>query len=142
MNPPGSGPLPLLAASAGKRRPLVSLTPLIDVVFILLVFFMLASSYLDWRAIDLSVPAEASAAGTLEGALLVEVRSGGLRLGGVPMAAGELAGRVRERLEEAPETRVLVKPAEGVTLQQAVDVLDRLAVIPGVDVSMIRDPSS
>jgi len=141
MNPPGSAPQPSLAASAGKRRPLVSLTPLIDVVFILLVFFMLASSFLDWRAIDLSVPARASAGGTLEGALLIEVRSGGLRLGGAPVGAGELVGEVRERLAEDPETRILVKPAEGVTLQQAVDVLDRLAAIPAAEISMIRDPS-
>ena len=42
----------------GQQRPtgrLISLTPLIDVVFILLVFFMLASSFLDWRSIDLTV---------------------------------------------------------------------------------------
>ena len=51
-----------LAAAAQKKRPLISLTPLIDVVFILLVFFMLASSFLDWRSIDLSTPAAAEAA--------------------------------------------------------------------------------
>ena len=45
----------------GRRRPLISLTPLIDVVFILLVFFMLASSFLDWRSIDLNAPAQAAA---------------------------------------------------------------------------------
>ena len=42
---------------ASRRRALIGLTPLIDVVFILLVFFMLASSFLDWRAIDLTAPA-------------------------------------------------------------------------------------
>ncbi len=33
-------------AEPRRRRSLISLTPLIDVVFILLVFFMLASSFL------------------------------------------------------------------------------------------------
>ena len=32
---------------------MITLTPLIDVVFILLIFFMLASSFIDWRALDL-----------------------------------------------------------------------------------------
>ena len=32
------------------------MTPLIDVVFILLVFFMLASRFLDYRAMDLRAP--------------------------------------------------------------------------------------
>lgn len=131
-------PAPLLAAERPRRRALISLTPLIDVVFILLVFFMLASSFLDWRAIDLSAPAEAGAGGTLEGALLVEVRSDGLRLGGAAIDGDALVRRVRDRLGEAPETRVLVKPAGDVTLQQAVAVLDRLATVEGADIAMIR----
>ncbi len=53
-------PLPSLrAVTDGRRRALISLTPLIDVVFILLVFFMLPSSFLDWRAIDLDPPGQA-----------------------------------------------------------------------------------
>lgn len=38
---------------AGKRKP-ISLTPLIDVVFILLLFFMLSSNFVRWGAIDAS----------------------------------------------------------------------------------------
>ena len=45
-----------LANNARRRRPLISLTPLIDVVFILLVFFMLTSTFLDWRPIELNAP--------------------------------------------------------------------------------------
>lgn len=40
-----------LLASKPRRR--ISLTPLIDVVFILLMFFMLTSSFVQWREIDL-----------------------------------------------------------------------------------------
>ena len=40
-----------LESDEAAPRP-ISLTPLIDVVFILLIFFMLASSFLDWRAVD------------------------------------------------------------------------------------------
>ncbi|MGK0476314.1 MAG: biopolymer transport protein ExbD, partial [Oleispira sp.] len=38
-----------------KQRNLISLTPLIDVVFILLVFFMLTSSFVEWKFIDLGI---------------------------------------------------------------------------------------
>ncbi|WP_440996303.1 ExbD/TolR family protein [Arhodomonas sp. SL1] len=140
MSRPASAPPPLAASAARRRRPLVSLTPLIDVVFILLVFFMLASSFLDWRAIDLSAPRQAGAAGSLEGALLVEVRPEGLRLGGAPVSGEALVARVEARLAEAPDTRVLVRPARGVTLQEAVDVLDRLAGTGVRDLSMIGGP--
>lgn len=35
-----------------RKKQLVSLTPLIDVVFILLLFFMLTSSFVAWRTLD------------------------------------------------------------------------------------------
>ena len=41
--------------NAQSRRSLVSLTPLIDVVFILLIFFMLASNFVDWQFIEFSI---------------------------------------------------------------------------------------
>ena len=64
-----------LSNRSARKRPLVSLTPLIDVVFILLVFFMLATSFLDWRAIDLDAPVQAAAGNAADNALLVEIRA-------------------------------------------------------------------
>ena len=132
---------PYLRLSRGARkRPLISLTPLIDVVFILLVFFMLASSYLDWRAIDLNSPVRAAAGASAEAALLVEIRPEGLRLGAEPMTLAALAARLAERLARAPEQRVLIKPSSGVPLQRTVEVLDRLKASGTSNLSLIRDP--
>ncbi|ETX09640.1 biopolymer transportern ExbD [Marinomonas ushuaiensis DSM 15871] len=49
-----------LNLSQPKRKNAISLTPLIDVVFILLLFFMLTSSFVPWRIVDtpLSVPTD------------------------------------------------------------------------------------
>src|SRR3546814_18552679 len=74
---------PSLRSKGGRRR-LISLTPLIDVVFILLVFFMLASSFVDWRAIVLDTPAAATRAGASEGALLVRVGRDRIDFAGAP----------------------------------------------------------
>lgn len=43
----------LLNLAPAKRKQAISLTPLIDVVFILLLFFMLSSSFTQWRSIRL-----------------------------------------------------------------------------------------
>lgn len=131
---------PRLATKRERRRPLISLTPLIDVVFILLVFFMLASSFLDWRAIDLNTPQSAVAGGGMESALLVEVCPDELRLAGRPMSREALVSRVSELLETDPGRRVLVKPARGVRLQATVDVVDRLDAAGVSGLSFIRDP--
>ena len=126
-------------ANSGRRRALIGLTPLIDVVFILLVFFMLASSYLDWRSIVLSPPAKAAQGGGLEGALLVEVQAGGvLRLSGEPVRLQELDGLVRQRLADKPGQRLVVKPEEAVDLQAVVAVLDSLAAAGAPSISLMR----
>lgn len=109
-----------------RRRAAISLTPLIDVVFILLIFFMFASSFLDWRTIRLDAAAPGGGP-ALEGALLVEVTPAGLRVGGRPIAAEALRLRVAALLEERADLRVVVRPATGATLQATVDALELLA---------------
>ena len=124
MNPPDcSQPVPATSAlrRPKARRALISLTPLIDVVFILLVFFMLASSFLDWRSIDLNTPAQAAAGSSMEGALLIDLRTDGLRLAGRRLSLDALDALA------------------GVTLQRAVRVLDRLSAAGVTDLSLVRD---
>jgi len=136
---PTAPEMPVLLARQPRRRPLIGLTPLIDVVFILLVFFMLASSYLDWRAIELTAPSETAAGGPVEGALLVEIRPEGLRFAGEFLPLETIVQRAERRLNRVPETPVLVKPAAGVSLQRTVTVLDRLVAAGAVNLSVIRD---
>ncbi|MBQ0782542.1 MAG: biopolymer transporter ExbD [Thalassolituus oleivorans] len=50
-----------LSTSARRARP-ISLTALIDVVFILLMFFMLTSSFSQWQMLDLTIPSTHQAA--------------------------------------------------------------------------------
>ena len=50
-----------LNTSARRARP-ISLTALIDVVFILLMFFMLTSSFSQWQMLDLTIPSAHKAA--------------------------------------------------------------------------------
>lgn len=137
----GSAVMPALQVRRTRRRGLIRLTPLIDVVFILLVFFMLASSFTDWRAIGLTAPTTGAAGGSVEGALLVEIRPDGLRFAGEFLPLDTVAERVGTRVARAPETTVLVRPAPGVDLQRTVTVLDRLVAAGTVNVSVIRDPS-
>lgn len=148
MQPPAFAPLPPASnrSSAGsltikaRRRQLISLTPLIDVVFILLVFFMLASSFLDWRSIDLNTPGTNRGGERLEGSLLIDIRPEGLRLGGQTLTPDALIARVQELLARQPDRRILIRPAEGVVMQETVTLLDRLTAAGATDLSLIAPP--
>ena len=120
-----------------RHRALVSLTPLIDVVFILLVFFMLASSFSEQQAIPLSTPATGEAERVLP-ASLIRVQHDGLDLNGEPLTLAELQLRAG-RLSRVPGGRqFLVQPDPGIRLQQIVEVLDVLAQAGARYVSLIR----
>ena len=74
----------LLETAAAPRRRRIGLTPMIDVVFLLLVFFMLASRFGVEGAVPIS--AAGSGGGGYEGApRLVEARPDGFRLNGVAL---------------------------------------------------------
>lgn len=142
MPPSPFDPAALLPASrTRRRRALISLTPLVDLVLILLVFFMVASSFRDWRAItlDAGVGAESGATTRMEGALLVEVLPGSVRLSGEPVSLETLVTRVARHAAEQPDLRVLIKPARGVVLQETVRVFDALSATGAAGLSLVRD---
>ncbi len=109
-----------------RRSAVVSLTPLIDVVFMLLLFFMLATSFDRWRSIELSAGSNRLAAAPSDRQTLVlTVTTDRLLLAGEQVTAPD----VSQRLQSLPEnTRLVVRPDERVVLQRLISVMDELAL--------------
>ena len=122
----------------GKR--IVSLTPLIDVVFILLVFFMLVSNFNQFNAIVVNAPAPATRQdNSMEGALLIRLgEQGEIDIGGRPVAWEQIREIVQQALAEKPERRVLIKPHAGLAIQEVVNLLDELAATGVSNFSFLR----
>lgn len=105
-----------------RRRP--SLTPMIDVVFLLLVFFMLAARFGVDRILPLPLAGDASAA--YRGApRLVDIRPEGVALNGAPVAEAALAEALAP-LMTTPGDTVVLRGRDGAVLQRVVDVAERL----------------
>lgn len=123
-----------------RRRALIGLTPLIDVVFILLLFFLLASSFLEWNTIKLTTPAtQGMVAGSSGGAVLIRLGSNGaLDMNGQPILIDELMSKLKQLLTDKPDQKILVRPAKGVPLQPVVSVLDAVKEAGGRNVSLTR----
>jgi biopolymer transport protein ExbD len=110
------------AASRPRRR--ISLTPMIDVVFLLLVFFMLAARFGQEQAIPI---APGAGAGRWEGPpRLVDVLPEGQRLNGVPVTPEGLVAGLAPLVTEAGDP-VVLRPRDGASLQRLVDVMEVLS---------------
>ncbi|MBK5930787.1 ExbD/TolR family protein [Halochromatium salexigens] len=117
-----------LAPPQQARRAAIGLTPLIDVVFILLLFFMLASSLTRLQAVSLQAPAVADAQQDAPPALLLRIRADhSLDLNGDPITDASLVETLTSQLARHPEIGVIVQPAANVDVQQLMRVFDQLA---------------
>ena len=140
LNPENSS-LPSFAETLPKRRQVISLTPLIDVVFILLVFFMLASSFLDWRSIELDAAvASAQAPSEPVETPLLAVSVEEITLDGETLPQAELLARLKAHLKEHPESLIRVRPLEDTPLQPVVRLLDELQAQGITQLTLVRDP--
>ena len=108
--------------AAPCRKP--SLTPMIDVVFLLLVFFMLAARF----GVDqvMPLPLAGGAGQGYSGApRLVDIRPESVALNGVAMAEAALPGALSPLITASTDTIVL-RGRDGADLQRIVDVAEAL----------------
>lgn len=113
---------------APRRPHRIGLTPLIDVVFILLVFFMLASSLLDWRGIELSTGSGAAAEPSVPPIKVTVLTDGSIRYQGETYPdPAQAAARIKTRIDNGEASAVVVEPDSGVTLGPTIAAFDALA---------------
>ncbi len=113
------------------------MTPLIDVVFILLLFFMLVSQFHRWQTLRVSTAVQDSTQGQ-HPAVLVRVQAEGqLDLNGEPLSLAALSERLGALRAKYPQLRVQVQAADAVSLQTLVNVFDQLQAA-GVENLVLR----
>ncbi|WP_417830428.1 ExbD/TolR family protein [Thalassospira sp.] len=121
-----------------SSSPMIGLTPLIDVVFILLIFFMLASSFLDWKGFEMSVSITdgRSTAQSDVRPVTIEVNvDGGLSINGNSISLSNLAPTLLHDHEGSP---VRLRPVNGASLQRLVEVMDTLGRGGVTDVEFVE----
>ena len=123
-------------ADRERPRPRMNIAPLIDVVFLMLIFFMLTSTFIDTASIDLSVSRSGPAAAAAGDMLLVDVRRDGeVRLNGLTLGLEDLGPELAARVGAKVDTPVALRAEARVPVQRLVAVMDR---IQGVGMSNIR----
>ena len=105
-----------------RRRP--SLTPMIDVVFLLLIFFMLVARFGIDKVIDINLPSALGHNSQYEGApRLVEIESGKLvSLNGTEIPLDQLSSKL-SKLMPSPNALIILRSSAEANTQDLLDVL-------------------
>ena len=119
----------------------LNVIPLIDVVFFLLVFYVITTSFVQESAVPVSRPASARATPVTGGFVAVAItRTGTIQLGSQMVTVSGLVGALGPALATARTTRVLVIPDRTVPTGQLLAVMDacRQGGATAVDVAASR----
>jgi len=110
----------------------LNLTPLIDILFILIIFFMLTTSFMRIESLEIILPSSAGKAVDSDNTVHLFVYANGtLALGKRRISQAELGESLARILEKGPGTKIMLLTADGVTTQQLVGVMDRVSIAGG-----------
>lgn len=114
-----------------RPRALISLVPMIDVMLILLVFFMVTSTYLNLDMIPAVKPSEGSAGSPQSpaGTLMIRLGADGVPvLQGTALDGGTLRAALAAAVAEEPLTQVVILPSGAAQTQALIAVMDGAAL--------------
>lgn len=116
----------------------LDIAPLIDIVFLLLVFFMLTSTFLVPEAIELELPESASATITEITPITVALNaSGELALNGEPIQLNALRLAIEPLIaDNGDDASITLKSDANTKVQQLLKVMDEIRAAGGDNVAL------
>jgi biopolymer transport protein ExbD len=110
-----------------KRKPdaLLNMTPIIDIVFLLLIFFLLSTNFMTQEGINVNLPlAESTALQTQEEITVYITHEGLAFLKNEQVSDAQLYTRLKSLIGDDPEKLVTVKADRQIVLNRVVKVMD------------------
>ncbi|PCI14989.1 MAG: hypothetical protein COB71_00100 [Thiotrichales bacterium] len=115
----------------------LDIAPLIDVVFLLLVFFMLTSTFLVPEAIELELPESSSATATEITPMIVSLNaSGELALNGESIQLDKLRLTIEPLIAANTDITITLKSDAHTEVQQLLTVMDEIRAAGGNNVAL------
>ena len=121
-----------------RRVQELNLTALIDIVFHLLVFVMLTTSFVVAESMELSLPSGKSSAPVVAGSVLrIQISSdGSVLVDNQTMNMEQMNGVLGARIASNADVKIAVLSTAGVSVQQLIAVLDAVYLTGGRNVQV------
>jgi len=121
----------------------VDISPLIDMVFILLIFFMVTTTFVKDMKLDLERPnASSSSAASTKSIRVFIDQYGDLYVDNQPVRIYSLQSKLRDMLRTSTEKSVLVVTDENVTAKLVLEVVDQTRLAGATDVGVATEQES
>lgn len=121
----------------------IDISPLIDMVFILLIFFMVTTTFVKDMKLDLERPSASSAAAASTKATRVFIdKLGDLYVDNQPVRIYALQSKLRDMLRVSTDKSVLVVTDENVPAKLVLEVIDQCKLSGATDVGVATEQES
>lgn len=118
--------MPMAFLKKKREEPRVDLTPMVDVVFLLLIFFMISTTFVESPGLNIQLPK--SSAGQLEkGPEEFKVflsREGEVFVHGAPVSMGDLRQQLQGMRSTAPSTTFILSADQNARHGRVVELMD------------------
>ncbi len=112
-------------SSPSQETEEINLSPLIDMVFILLIFFIVTTVFVEETGIDVNKPEAASAVDLQKQSILIAVTpKGEVVYGGRDIGVNGVRGVVQRLTRDDPDMPVILQADKAVTTDRLVRVID------------------
>ena len=116
------------APESGSKAPQLALTSMLDVIFLLLCFFVTVSVFSQWESeISITLPSAKTAEepGRLPGEIIVNLdKEGAIKVNGAPLSLAELEDRLSRISKFYPGQQVIIRADKETKYDNLVKVVD------------------
>ena len=118
----------------------INLSPLIDMVFILLIFFMVSATFVKDMDLDIDRPKAMSSTPSSSKAIRVFIdKAGKTYLDGQPVRSWVIQSKLRDLLSQGSSGAVLVVADQNVPARKLIEVVDQCRLAGAVDVGVVTE---
>jgi biopolymer transport protein TolR len=111
----------------------INVTPLVDIVLVLLIIFMVTANFIVRDSMEVDLPRAANGGETVQGLVNVVLdKDGNIFFDGAQVSEPELLNRVADSLQKEPETRAIISADQALNYGRVMHLID---VVKGQGIS-------
>jgi biopolymer transport protein ExbD len=121
----------------------INITPMLDIVFIMLIFFIVTTSFVKETGIDPRRPVAETAAAKPRGNILIGVDVNGfIWMNKQRIELSQIRQLVEDAVNENPESSAIIIADEGSASGVVIDVMDQVRLGGVIDIAVAAEPET